>query len=143
MAATDDPHADALETLAQEGMHVERQSGAWVVETGRGPLRAAARVATLLGPGCVVARKGTKTVVLLWHGRTLAMAASGVPRWRIYRINPPGTPQLLFADEGVPFTRDAHDLEPAPDPVVELASATGVDIRMVIAACSRPLRPRP
>ncbi|NKE61180.1 hypothetical protein FXN61_32170 [Lentzea sp. PSKA42] len=104
MAASDDPLADALEALAQDGLHVERINGAWVVETGRSPLRAAARVATLLGPGCVLARKGAKTIVLLWHGKTLAMADSGVPRWRIYPVTPPSTPQSIFAGGLSPAT---------------------------------------
>ena len=109
----------------------------WVIDGDfRTPLRAAARAATLIGSACVVlARNSKKSTVLLWRDATLAMADSTVPRWRIYRIVPPTTPQSKFGGgEGLPSTRDIHPLVPAPEQVRALAEQAGVQLPLLLAA---------
>jgi hypothetical protein len=137
LAAADDPHAEVLAALSAEGLNAELMDGVWVIDGDfRTPLRVAARAATLIGSPCVVlARNGRKSSVMLWRDATLAMAESTVPRWRIYRIVPPTTPQSKFGGgEGVPSTRDIHPLAPAPEQVRELAAAAGVQLPMLLVA---------
>ncbi|MEV4317342.1 hypothetical protein [Actinocrispum sp. NPDC049592] len=137
MAAADDPNAEILAALDAEGWHVELIDNVWVIDGDfRTPLRVAARAATLITSPCVVlARNTKKSTVLLWRGDTLAMAESTVPRWRIYRIVPPTTPQSKFGGgEGLPSTRDIHPLAPAPEQVRALAEAAGVQLPMLLAA---------
>ncbi|MET0134803.1 MAG: hypothetical protein ABW215_14570 [Kibdelosporangium sp.] len=137
MAAADDPNAELVAALEAEGFHAELMDGVWVIDGDfRTPLRAAARAATLIGSPCVVfARNSRKSTVLLWRDSILAMAESTVPRWRIYRIVPPTTPQSKFGGgEGVPSTRDIHPLAPAPEQVRTLAEQAGVQLPMLLAA---------
>lgn len=137
MAAADDPNAELVAALEAEGFHAELMDGVWVIDGDfRTPLRAAARAATLIGSACVVlARNSRKSTVLLWRDSILAMAESTVPRWRIYRIVPPTTPQSKFGGgEGLPSTRDIHPLAPAPEQVRTLAEQAGVQLPMLLAA---------
>jgi hypothetical protein len=136
MTAADDPHAEALATLEAEGITAQRIDGVWVVDgTFRNPLRVAARAVTVIGGGCVLARNTRQSTVLIWHGTTLAMADSKVPRWRIYSVTAPVTPQTKFSGgEGLPPTRDAHPLSPAPDRVRLLAEAVEVALPMLMLA---------
>jgi hypothetical protein len=137
MAAADDPNAEVIAALDAEGFHAELIDGVWVIDGDfRTPLRVAARAATLIGSPCVVlARNSHKSNVLLWRDTILAMADSAVPRWRIYRIVPPTTPQSKFrGGEGLPSTRDIHPLVPAPEQVRTLAEQAGVALPMLLAA---------
>jgi hypothetical protein len=137
MAAADDPNAEIMAALDAEGLHAELIEGVWVIDGDfRTPLRVAARAATLITSPCVVlARNSKKSTVLLWRDMTLAMAESTVPRWRIYRIVPPTTPQSKFGGgDGLPTTRDIHPLVPAPEQVRTLAEQAGVQVPMLLAA---------
>nr|WP_052479308.1 hypothetical protein [Kibdelosporangium sp. MJ126-NF4]CEL23530.1 hypothetical protein [Kibdelosporangium sp. MJ126-NF4]CTQ89144.1 hypothetical protein [Kibdelosporangium sp. MJ126-NF4] len=137
MAAADDPNAELVAALEAEGLHAELMDAVWVIEGDfRTPLRAAARAATLIGSPCVVlARNTKKSTVLLWRDAVLAMADSAVPRWRVYRIVPPTTPQSKFGGgEGLPSTRDVFPLAPAPQQVRTLADQAGVQLPMLLAA---------
>jgi hypothetical protein len=137
MAAADDPNAEIVAALDAEGWHAELMDGVWVIDGDfRNPLRVAARAATLITSPCIVlARNAKKSSILLWRGESLAMAESTVPRWRIYRIVPPTTPQSKFGGgEGLPSTRDIHPLVPAPEQVRALADAAGVAVPMLLAA---------
>ncbi|WP_132122910.1 hypothetical protein [Actinocrispum wychmicini] len=137
MAAADDPRAEIIAALETEGYHAEYMEGVWVIDGDfRTPLRAAARAATLIASPCVVlARNTKKSTVLLWRDTVLAMAESTVPRWRIYRIVPPTTPQSKFGGgDGLPTTRDIHPLAPAPEQVRTLAEQAGVTLPMLLAA---------
>lgn len=137
MAAADDPNAELVAALDAEGYQAELIEGVWVIDGDfRTPLRVAARAATIIGSPCVVlARNTKKSTVLLWRDAVLAMAESTVPRWRVYRIVPPTTPQSKFAGgEGLPTTRDIHPLAPAPPQVRTLAEQAGVQLPMLLAA---------
>jgi hypothetical protein len=137
MAAADDPNAEIVAALDAEGFSAELMDGVWVIDGDfRTPLRAAARAATLIGSACVVlARNSKKSTVLLWRDTVLAMADSTVPRWRVYRIVPPTTPQSKFGGgEGLPSTRDIHPLVPAPESVRALAEQAGVQLPLLLAA---------
>ncbi|GLZ31922.1 hypothetical protein Lesp02_41100 [Lentzea sp. NBRC 105346] len=136
MAAADDQDAELLAALEAEGFAAELMNGVWVIDGEfRNPLRAAARAATLIGESCVLARNDRQSVVLLWHGGTLAMADSKIPRWRVYQIKAPVTPQSKFSGgEGLPPTRDTHPLAPAPEHVRRLADAVGVNLSHLLAA---------
>ncbi|MFB9301959.1 hypothetical protein [Kibdelosporangium philippinense] len=137
MATADDPNAEIIAALEGEGLQAELMDSVWVIDGDfRTPLRAAARAATLIGSPCVVlARNTKKSTVLLWRDSTLAMADSTVPRWRIYRIVPPTTPQSKFGGgEGLPSTRDIFPLAPAPEQVRTLADQAGVALPMLLAA---------
>ncbi|GAB3883155.1 hypothetical protein GCM10029964_042000 [Kibdelosporangium lantanae] len=137
MAAADDPNAEIVAALDAEGYQAELINGVWVIDGDfRTPLRVAARAATIITSPCVVlARNSKKSTVLLWRDAVLAMAESTVPRWRIYRIVPPTTPQSKFAGgEGLPTTRDIHPLAPAPEQVRTLADQAGVQLPMLLAA---------
>jgi hypothetical protein len=137
MATADDPNAEIIAALDAEGFRAELMDGVWVIDGEfRTPLRAAARCATLIGSPCIVlARNTKKATVLLWRDSALAMAESTVPRWRIYRIVPPTTPQSKFGGgEGLPSTRDIHPLVPAPEQVRALAEQAGVQLPMLLAA---------
>ncbi|MET9629468.1 hypothetical protein ABZX92_18600 [Lentzea sp. NPDC006480] len=135
-AAADDQHAETIAALETEGFTAEIMNGVWVVEGDfRNAVRAAARAITLTGYGCVLARNIRQSAVMLWHENTLAMADSKVPRWRVYPILAPVTPQSKFSGgEGLPFTRDTHPLAPAPEVVRRLADAVGVNLSHLLAA---------
>lgn len=136
MAAADDQHAELLAALEAEGIAAELINGVWVIDGDfRNPLRVAARASTLIGESCVLARNTKQSVVLLWHDGTLAMADSKIPRWRVYQIKAPVTPQSKFSGgEGLPPTRDSHPLAPAPEHVRRLADAVGVNLSHLLAA---------
>ncbi|WP_186762878.1 hypothetical protein [Lentzea tibetensis] len=136
MAAADDQHAELLAALEAEGITAELMNGVWVIDGDfRNPLRVAARASTLIGESCVLARNTKQSVVLLWHDGTLAMADSKIPRWRVYQIKAPVTPQSKFSGgEGLPPTRDSHPLAPAPEHVRRLADAVGVNLSHLLAA---------
>ncbi len=132
----DDPDAEVLDALEAEGISAQRIDGVWVVDGEfRKPLKVAARAITLIGRGCVLARNSAQSIVLIWHGTTLAMADSKIPRWRVYTINAPVTPQMKFVGaEGLPPTRENHPLAPVPERVREAAAELGVDLPKLLLA---------
>ncbi|WP_170155395.1 hypothetical protein, partial [Lentzea atacamensis] len=88
VAISEDSSSPALGSLAEQGIHADGVDGERLIaEAGRNPLQIAAQVATVLKPGCVRVRSGVRIVVLLWHGRTLAMTNCSVPRWRICQLS--------------------------------------------------------
>jgi hypothetical protein len=135
--AEDDPHAELRTAFDQDGLAAVLMDGVWVVDDDRrNPRRQAARVATLAGPRCaVLARTPSRAVVILRDGPTLAVAESTVPRWRIYRLSPLGTPfTLLGSDEGVPPAASVHPLQPIPRQVRQLSDTVDVDPAYLVAA---------
>lgn len=135
--AEDDP--DALLRMAFQNADIPatRLDGAWVVDGDfRNPRRFAARTATIAGPPCVVlARNKTRSTIIVFDDRTVAIAESAVRRWRVYQLGPASTPlSLLGGDDGLPTTRDQYPLLPVPEQIQEMATNAGVNTVLLAAA---------
>jgi hypothetical protein len=135
--AEDDP--DALLRMAFQNADIPatRLDGAWVVDGEfRNPRRFAARTATIAGSPCVVlARNKTRSTIIVFDDRTVAVAESAVRRWRVYPLGPASTPlSLLGGDDGLPTTREQHPLLPVPEQIREMATRAGVNTVLLAAA---------
>jgi hypothetical protein len=135
--AEDDP--DALLRMAFQNADIPatRLDGAWVVDGAfRNPRRFAARTATIAGAPCVVlARNKTRSTIIVFDDRTVAVAESAVRRWRVYPLGPASTPlSLLGGDDGLPTTREQHPLLPVPEQIREMATRAGVNTVLFAAA---------
>ncbi|MEW2507924.1 hypothetical protein AB0878_46425 [Amycolatopsis sp. NPDC047767] len=137
VTAADDPHAVDRATLENEGLPARMMDGVWVIDGEfRNPRRMAARVATLVtSPSAVVARNASKTTIVLRDGRTLAIAESTAPRWRVYTLSPMSTPvSLLTGDEGLPSGAKIYPLSPIPAAVSALAEKSRINEQLLQAA---------
>ncbi|MBE8519387.1 hypothetical protein ILP97_18045 [Amycolatopsis sp. H6(2020)] len=135
--AADDPHAVDRATLESEGLPARMMDGVWVIDGEfRNPRRMAARVATLVtSPSAVVARNASKTTIVLRDGRTLAIAESTAPRWRVYTLSPMSTPvSLLTGDEGLPAGGKTYPLRPFPASVRTLTETIQINEQLLQAA---------
>jgi hypothetical protein len=142
-AKIDDPYAGLRAALESEGVDVDLIDGAWVADCGSAnPRRQAARIGTLIGAHtdryAVMVRGDRGTCVLLCHGNTFAIAASGSRIWRVFRKRTAlSTPTTMLADglpTGTTFRRTRGAA--APDQVAALAWAAGVEITHLDAALS-------
>lgn len=131
-----DPRAETLAAMADAGLEIEREHGAWVVHgTFRNPRRPAARAATELFDGeplTCVATTGDRSVIMARGADTVAMLDSTVGWWRIYPLRRPSTPlTLLGQSDGVPGTRQI--LAARPIPLVVAAIAGDADLVALLA----------
>jgi hypothetical protein len=135
--AADDPHAHDRAALASEGLPARMMDGVWVIDGEfRNPRRMAARVAALVAsPSAVIARNASKTTAVLRDGRTLAIAESTAPRWRVYALSPMSTPvSLLAGDEGLPPGAKTYPLHPLPATIRALTETAGINHQLLQAA---------
>ncbi|MGW4057795.1 hypothetical protein ACWEGE_05925 [Amycolatopsis sp. NPDC004747] len=135
--AADDLHAVDRAALENEGLPARMIDGVWVIDGEfRNPRRMAARVATLVtSPSAVVARNASKTTIVLRDGRTLAIAESTAPRWRVYTLSPMSTPfSLLTGVEGLPSGGKTCPLSPIPAAVRALTETARINEQLLQAA---------
>jgi hypothetical protein len=107
--------------------------GRWISRRGALPPPAPANIA---GSPCVVlARNKTRSTIIVFGDRTVAVAESAVRRWRIYPLGPASTPlSLLGGDDGLPTTREQYPLLPVPEQIQEMATRAGVNTVLFAAA---------
>lgn len=137
-ATAEDPDAETFALLRSEGLTVERIDGALVVDGEvRNPRLAAARVANRCEhrPAAVIARNDYKTTVILRDGRSLAVAETGSPVWRTYRLSPVTTPvSLLGEDRGLPRTSSSSPLQQPSPQIRAMAETAGVNLQHLLVA---------
>lgn len=130
-AAAEDPDAELRAAFEQEDVTVDRVNGLLIVKGEfRNPRRIAARAATMSEARsiAVLARNERVASLVLRDGRTIAIAESIAPRWRVYQLGPVSTPMsVLGGDEGLPRGAATYSLVPPPPCVRQMAEAAGVD----------------
>jgi hypothetical protein len=82
-----------------------------------------------------LARNKTRSTIIVFDDRTVAVAESAVRRWRVYPLGPASTPlSLLGGDDGLPTTHEQHPLLPVPEQIQEMATRAGVNTVLFAAA---------
>ncbi|SIN35461.1 hypothetical protein [Micromonospora cremea] len=132
-----DPYAEARATLAEAGLAVRLDEGAWWVEGEFGnAYRAAARVATELGrtTGRVVAvaRNPRCTVLIARVDRAMVLVDSRMAVWRLYQLSGTRTPLSMTAEcPGPPPGARTTPLTSPPAEVRGLSEQVGVDLAVL------------
>lgn len=147
-ATVTDPLAEVVARLSAAGIGAVSDGPVWTLRGSFGnPVKATARAATELfvgSPIVVVTSTRERGVVMVRDAQRLAFLDTAVPRWRMYALRPPLTPEsLLGRDGGVPTTRETFAMRPVPATVVSLggdADIAEVLSRIMPERC-RPPRP--
>jgi hypothetical protein len=133
-AAANDPHAEARAELESAGHTVTSDHGLWIIEgTFGNPFLAAARAASTLGressQAAVLARNARRAVLLLWVDRTMLLADSRVPVWRLYTFAVAFNPLSRLTDQaGPPPGAQTTPLSAPPAEAEDLARALGFEL---------------